>query len=141
MQIRGRSPKGALRLGVAELGSVYGCCTVGLKYCQSFPKTIFAARPAAIRWQQPASTPNVDNLQERFLPFLHRCAIFQPLKPLPARCAPPLADAASCPSCRPVSLTAPLVCHCSSGCVVPPPQKKKNPFFCLFVFYDFVCFL
>lgn len=38
---------------------------LGLKHSQSFsPKPIFAARPAAIRWQQPASPPNLDTLQE-----------------------------------------------------------------------------
>lgn len=128
VQIRGGSPEGAVRLGDAELGSGCGCCTVGLGL-ECSPKTIFAARPAAVRWQQPASTPNLANLQERSLGFLHRCAIFQSLKPLLARRAPPPADAASCPSCRPVFLASSLVCQCSSGCVVPPPQKRTHLFF------------
>lgn len=121
-----RSEVGHPRVGDAELGS---------EIPPILPKTVFAAHPAAIRWQQPASPPKLGHLQEGFLGFSHPCAIFQPLKPLLAPCAPPLADAASCPSWRPVSLASPLVSCCSTVSIVPLKRKERKKS------YLSICFL
>lgn len=139
------SPQGALGLRDAEPGSVSGCCPVGLglKYCQSCPKTIFAACPAAIRWQQPASTPNLDTLQESFWCYFHPCAVFQLAEPLLAHHAPPHTantGAAPQPSCSPVSsfLSLAVICCCSI-LSSPPPKKIYLFFFSMFAFCSNFC--
>lgn len=126
-----KSPWGALRLGGAELGAVSGCCPVrlGLKYCQSCPQIIFAARPAAIRWQQPASTPNLDNLQARcwFLAPLHHfsaCTV--------SHC-PPCISSHYRHGCSPVTQLQPsllsltMICSCSVLCGCSTPLYTTSP--------------